>query len=272
MGLDIRGKKGIAPELRRHLNTYGAVTIPVSPDPVVNAVEAEGTIQEAIVATVMDTAGNGTVEFEGNTFTWDATPTPADLEFEIVAELADLFDDLEGWSAAGTTNVVVTADAGGEHWNDREAVCSVVEDTTAGGNDSGAEASATVSAAAFSALAVGDTVEFLGFTFLRAATTDAAEGEFLDIAGLRDCMDLIPGWTASGTSTAIITADDDDSALNGNDIVIRYRRATANGVNGTPGIAGSIVADADRIYICFENAGFTNQGWRRIPANMEDVT
>lgn len=272
MGLDIRNKQGITPELRRHLNTYGAVTIPVQADPPVNAVEAAATIQAAIVATVMTVATNGTVEFEGETFTWDAAPTPADLEFETVAELAALFDDLGEWSAAGTTNVVVTADAGGEFWNGRVAVCSVLEDETAGGNAAGTEATATITAAAITAMAIGDTVEFDGVTFTRAAATDVGDREFLNAAGLADCIDDLVSWTGSASTLGVVTITAPDDALTWNDfpVVLRYRRATANGINGTPGIAGSITGDAGRIYLCLENAGFTNQGWRRIPVALED--
>ncbi len=276
--MDINRKKGIQPELRRHLVAGGAMTIPFVADPPVNAVEAEVVVEQDILETVMVAAANGTVEFEGVTYVYDAGPTPGDLEFDDAASLAAEINTATNlWVADGTTDLEVESDLGGEHWNNRLALCTVTEDTTAGGNDTGTEAEATISEDAISGLAIGDTVEFDGNVFTMAAATSVAASEFQNPAGLEACLDDMADWGAVLGTTPddiVITAATDDSGFNGREVVIKYRRLTEDGVNGTPGVLGAVLVDAAKLYVCIaDNPTFSNQGWMQTPiaADFEAV-
>ena len=267
--MDINRKKGIQPELRRHLVAGGAMTIPFVADPPVNAVEAEVEVAQSLIETVVVAADSGVVYFEGNEYTYDVAPTALDNEFEDCATLAALIDALPRWDADGTTDLVVTADLGGDHWNDRLLMVEIVEDETAGGNDAGTEAEATISEDAISGLAIGDTVEFDGNVFTMAAATSVADSEFQNPAGLEACLDDMADWGAVLGTTPddiVITAATDDSGFNGREVVIKYRRLTEDGVNGTPGVLGAVLVDAAKLYVCIaDNPTFSNQGWMQTP-------
>lgn len=62
-----------------------------------------------------------------------------------------------------------------------------------------------------------DTIVFDDVTLTKAAATDAAAGEFLNIAGIRDCVDELLGtkWATSGTTNAILTSKIKGSGFNG---------------------------------------------------------
>lgn len=265
--MSIANKLGLPPQLRRLFRSAGAASIPwATPE---NADDAAVTVQQAIIETVMDTADNGTVTFEGVTYTFDSTPTPADNEFDDCAALADIIDDLDDWGAAGVTNLVITAAEGGTRWNDRMVTSSVIEAETAGGS-AGEPATADISAAATGAMAVGDVVVFDGVTFTRADSTDVGDREFEDAAGLALCIDDMTSWGGSEAMDVVtVTRDGNGAEWNDMPIEIIYYRATAGGDNGTPGTQGAICTDGDYIYISGEAAGLENDSWVRLDAQLE---
>lgn len=180
--------------------------------------------------------------------------------------LAGLLNTADGWGAAVNAGaVVITAATRGAAYNGEVVTIEKLEDTTAGGDGAGTEATATISAATIAQLAIGDTVGFAGEVFTMAALTDVAKNEFADAAGLIACIDAMDDWTAVNNAGDIdITAATDSVDFNDIDIVVNLYRVTAGGVDGTVGRAGDMYADESYLYVASQDNGIGDTNWRRI--------
>ena len=251
--------QGIQLELRRALGDLGSLAIPFGTP--VNAAAAVLVLAKADLDLL---AVGDVVSFDGNNFVMAAAP--GDNEFINVAGLAALINALPDWGAVEAAGAItITAATRGAAWNGKVAALTKLEDTTAGGDGAGTEATATIDAGTIAQLAIGDTVGFDGAVFTMAAATSVDDNEFADAAGLIACIDALDDWAAVNDAGDIdITAATDDEAFNGKTILVSLRRATATGVDGTPGFRGAVCVDAGFIYVCTaSNTTVTNNNWER---------
>lgn len=257
--------QGVQPELRRAFGSLGSLAIPFGTP--VNAAAAQVVLAAADLAVMND---GDIVSFAGADFTKAAIP--GENEWDDAATLAALLNNLPGWTAAQNAGTVtITAATRGAWGNGNLVTLTIKEDTTAGGDDSGTEATATISAATFAQLAIGDTVGFAGEVFTMAAATDVNKYEFADAAGLKDCIDAMDDWVAVVNAGAVeITAATDSSDFNDITIMVSLRRVTAGGRDGTPGFRGAVCADATFIYVCTaSDTTIQNNNWVRLANAMQ---
>ena len=253
-------KKGIQPEVRRHFTTLVSIAIPLVAAPPDNAVDADGTIAEAVILLLND---GDTVTFDGETYTYDAAAVVADGEFSDAVELAAHIDGARWDGTENAGAVDITANNGGSFWNQYTAVTRHLHDTTTGGG-AVTQAEATIEAAAVNALAEGDTILFDGNVFTRAAATSVADNEFLNMAGLIECIDALADWDATlAIADCLIESTLDGAEWNGRDVVVVYNTPMTGGADGTPGVVGAICTDGSRIYLSTETAGLDNDSWER---------
>ena len=264
MTLSLTAKSGIQPELRRHFVTLGSVAVPIA-EPL-NAVEAERDIDGGVIALLND-GDTATVTYPGMTpevFTFDAASVVADGQFRDADELAALIDGVDGYEAAEVGgDVEMEATVPGAFGNNLGVVVTYLADTTAGGGpaDTG---DAQITAADIAELEEGDTVVFAGETFTRAAATSVVDREFVNTAGLADCIDDLADWDAAEVMGDVdISSTLDGAEWNGYDVVINYDRTLGAGENGTPAVAGAVCIGADRLYISRLTAGPENQSWEQ---------
>ena len=252
--------QGVQPELRRAFGSLGSLAIPFGTPR--NAAAAQVVLAKAD----LDIVKNGdVVSFAGQNYTKAAAP--GDNKWTNAAGLAALINALADWNAAEAAGAVtITAATRGAWGNGNVATITIKEDTTAGGDGAGAEATATISAAAITQLAIGDTVEFAGKVFTMATDTSVQDNEFKDLAGLVSCIDAMTDWAAVEDAGAVdITAATDSTDFNGIDIVVTLYRTTASGVDGTPGFRGAVCVDAGNIYVCTaHNTSVTNNNWEKV--------
>ena len=251
--------QGIQPELRRAFGKLGSLAIPFGTP--VNAAAAQVVLAAADLAIM---AVDDTVTFAGVKLTKAAAPGEA--AWDDAAALAALLGAIPGWDAANNAGTVTITGATRGAWgNGNEATITVLEDTTAGGDDAGGKAAATIAKAIIDQLAVGDTVEFAGEVFTMATDDSLEHNEFKDQAGLIACLDGLTDWTAEDSSGAVaIEAADDSSELNGVKVIVTLKRVTAGGVDGTPGFQGAVCCDAGFIYICTAtDTSIQNNNWER---------
>lgn len=254
---------GLPLELRRALGTIGSLAIPFGTP--VNALASTVTIAAADIAI---TAADDKVVFRGVDYVKKAAaPDAGKGEWDNATALAALLNALPDWNAAVDNGaVVITAAVRGTENNGNIATVEVLEDTTAGGDGAGTEAAATITAASIARLANGDTVEFDGAIFTKAAATSVPDGEFADAAGLISCIDGMDNWGAADSAGDIdITAATDSADFNGMEITIRLNRTTASGRDGTPGFRGAVCCDASYIYVCTAtDTSIRNNNWERL--------
>ena len=258
---NILAMQGIQPELRRALGKLGSLAIPFGTP--VNAAAAK---VELVAADLAIMAVDDTVTFEGVVLKKVAVSSGAG-EWDDADELATLLGAIPGWDAANNAGkVTITGATRGAWGNGYEATITVLEDTTAGGDDAGGKAAATIAKAIIDQLAVGDTVEFAGEVFTMATDDSLEHNEFKDQAGLIACLDGLTDWTAEDSSGAVaIEAADDSSELNGVKVIVTLKRVTAGGVDGTPGFQGAVCCDAGFIYICTAtDTTILNNNWERV--------
>jgi hypothetical protein len=251
--------QGVQPELRRAFGSLGSLAIPFGTPR--NAAAAQVVLAKADLDLL---AVGDVVSFDGNDFTMAAVP--GDNEFANAAGLAALLNALDDWGAAENTGAItITAATRGAAYNGKVVTLTKLEDTTAGGNGAGTEATATIAAATIARLANGDTVAFAGEIFTKAALTDVAKNEFANAAGLSACIDAMTDWAAVEDTGAVdITAATDSTDFNDIDIVVTLYRTTASGVDGTPAFRGAVCADAGFIYVCTAtDTTITNNNWER---------
>ena len=257
--MSLQDKVGIQRELRQSLAQH--VAIPVITGGPDNAVVADTAIADTTLALLND---GDTISLDGNTWEYNGGGT---ADFDGVVELVALIDALPRWAgnnAAGTAEI--ESDNGGEAWNQYAAVMRHLADTTANGAVA-TQADATITAAAFAELAVGDTIVFAGETFTRAAATSVPANEFLDIAGLAACIDALTDWDGSvPVADCLIESTADGTEWNGYEVWINYRRQLENGANGTPGVAGGICVDdaGAELWVSLGTAGLSNASWTQI--------
>lgn len=252
--------QGVQPELRRAFGSLGSLAIPFGTPR--NAAAAQVVLAKADLDLL---AVGDVVSFDGNDFTMAAVP--GDNEFANAAGLAALLNALDDWGAAENTGAItITAATRGAAYNGKVVTLTKLEDTTAGGDGAGTEATATIFAATIAQLAIGDTVGFAGEVFTMAALTDVAKNEFANAAGLIACIDAMDDWTAVNNAGDIdITAATDSEDFNDITIMVSLRRATATGVDGTPGFRGAVCVDAGNIYVCTaHNTSVTNNNWEKV--------
>lgn len=252
--------QGIQPELRRAFGKLGSLAIPFGTP--ANAATAKVELAAADLAIM---AVDDTVTFADVTLTKAAAA--GDAAWDDADALAGLLGAIPGWDAANDNGkVTITGATRGAWGNGYEATITVLEDTTANGDGAGTEATATISAAAITQLAIGDTVEFAGKVFTMATDTSVQDNEFKDLAGLVSCIDAMDDWTAVNDAGAIdIEAATDSTDFNGVDIIVTLKRVTAGGVDGTPGFAGAVCCDAGFIYICTAtDTTILNNNWERV--------
>ena len=108
-------------------------------------------------------------------------------------------------------------------------------------------AAVTILATEVAQMSNGDTITFDGVTLTKAAATDAEAGEFLNIAGIRSCVDeLIPAWATSGTTNATLTRKVKGLAWNDINAVSSIVEATTAGggaeAESTATIAAAMLA------------------------------
>lgn len=257
---NILAMQGIQPELRRALGKLGSLAIPFGTP--VNAAAAKVELKAADLAIM---ANGDTVTFEGVELEKAAVSGAA--AWDDADALADLLDDIPGWDAANDNGkVTITGATRGAWGNGYEATIEVLADTTAGGNDAGDKAAATIAKATIDQLAVGDTVEFAGEVFTMALADSLEHNEFKDQAGLIACIDAMDDWTAEDSSGAVaIEAADDSSDLNGVNVIVTLKRVTAGGIDGTPGFAGAVCCDETYIYVCTAtDTSIQNNNWERL--------
>ena len=252
--------QGVQPELRRAFGSLGSLAIPFGTP--INAAAAQVVLAKAD----LDIVKNGdVVSVAGQNYTKAAAS--GDNKWTNAAGLAALINALADWNAAEDAGAVtITAATRGAWGNGNVATITIKEDTTAGGDGAGTEATATIAAATIARLANGDTVAFAGEIFTKAALTDVAKNEFANAAGLIACIDAMDDWTAVNDAGDIdITAATDSTDFNGIDIVVTLYRTTASGVDGTPAFRGAVCADAGFIYVCTStDTTITNNNWERV--------
>jgi len=254
--------QGIPLELRRAFSEIGSLAIPFGTP--VNAVASTATIAAADIAIV---AADDKVVFGGVDYVKKAVPDAGKGEWDNAAALAALLNVVPGWDAAVDNGaVVITAAIRGVFSNGNIVTVEVLEDTTAGGDGAGTEAMATIAAATIARLANGDTVEFGGAIFTKAAVTSVSAGEFANAAGLIQCIDGMDDWAAADNAGAIdITAVTDAVDFNGIDITVLLYRTTAGGRDGTPGFRGAVCCDVSYIYVCTAtDETIQNNNWERL--------
>jgi hypothetical protein len=251
--------QGIQPELRRALGSLGSLAIPFGTP--INAVASQAVLAAADLAIVKN---GDVVSFLGANYVKAAAPGVN--EWDTAAALAVLLTALDDWNATEAAGAVtITGAIRGAWGNGNVATITIMEDTTAGGDGAGTEATATIAAATIARLANGDTVAFAGEIFTKAAATSVPDGEFADLAGLIACIDAMTDWAAVEDTGAVdITAATDSTDFNDIDIVVTLYRTTASGVDGTPAFRGAVCADAGFIYVCTAtDTTITNNNWER---------
>ncbi len=226
----------------------------------VNAVSASTALAAADLAIM----GNGDlVTFAGDA--WAKAGAPAEGFWTGAVDLAALIDDLDAWTgveAGGAVNI--SSSIRGAALNGNVASLVKLEDTTVGG-EVAAKATATIAAATIARLANGDTVEFFGSTFTKAAATSVENNRFLDQAGLILCIDDLADWVAVNNGGAVdITAAANGVEFNDEDITVTLRRTTASGVNGTIGFRGQVCADTNFFYRAVADNTIVDNNWRRV--------
>jgi len=231
-----------------------------------NAVASEYVIDAATIAIL----ANGDTITLGTDVLVKAAMTAGDYDFADAAGLATQISKLADYVATEAAGDVTVARAvAGTVGDGFTLVIDSVEDTTAGGDGAGTEATATISAATIALIANGDTVEFDGNTFTKVGAGAGAD-EFVNQAGLVALIDALTDWGAVNNAGDIdITAATDAVAFNGIDVNITLNRETAGGVDGTLGLEGEVVIDANRIYVCTANNTIADANWKRIPVALE---
>lgn len=227
-------------------------------------VNATGTTLTLPVADLSILEAGDTIEFEEATFTKAVAPE-AD-EFNSAAQLAALFDALEGWTGAENAGVVTaTSNALGDAQNGKIATITHRGTSTSGGSEV-AKASGVLSGDELARLALGDMVTFDGSTFTKAADTSVPANTFADTAGLISCLDAMTDWTAAITNEVDIKIDAAENGAAYNDKICNliYVRTSAGAANGTVGVANEICADDSYLYHCIGANTITGANWRRI--------
>ncbi len=262
MAKSINQLSGFLPEGRRLLSAAGSVGVPFGTP--VNSVQASVVIPAAVFGLIEN---GDTVEFDGAEFEKVATVNTSneDYGFDNAPALEGLFDDLHAWQASESSAVVtVTAKDGGVRFNGYTVEITKLEDTTDNGTDTSA-ATAEINDTTTAQMANGDEVHFDGNVFTKAGATDVGDKEFANAAGLILCIDALADWGAADTTGEItITAGADGEAFNDIDVVVKFYRTTASGVDGTEAYGpGAVMADANRIYICTDGGGKSDVTWMR---------
>ncbi len=256
-----RGGRSLEVAAGGRINIADGAAINVPTLTPVNAVAAKAVLAAADLAI---TADGDKVLLAGDEFVKDAAPGAG--EWANAAGLAVLLGAVEGFDAAEAGGAVtVTAETAGVSGNGTTVTIESVEDTTAGGDGAGTEATATIAAGTIARLAVGDTVEFDGETFTKAAVTSVPDGEFADQAGLIACIDGLDDWLAADNAGAIdITAATDSADFNGIEIVVSLFRITAGGIDGTEGKAGDHCQNGTNYYVCTADNTVADANWKLI--------
>jgi len=257
---NILAMQGIQPELRRAFGKIGSLAIPFGTP--ANAATAKVELAAADLAIM---AVDDTVTFADVTLTKAAAA--GDAAWDNADALAGLLGAIPGWDAANDNGkVTITGATRGAWGNGYEATITVLEATTAGGDGTTTEATATIAAATITQLAIGDTVEFGGEVFTMAADDSVQDNEFKNQTGLIACIDAMADWKAVNDAGAIdIEAATTSPEFNGVEVIVTLKRVTAGGVDGTPGFQGAVCCDATYIYVCTAtDTTIQNNNWERL--------
>ena len=130
-------------------------------------------------------------------------------------------------------------------------------------------ASVTILATEVAQMANDETITFGGETFTKKASTTAADGEFADVAGLRDCIDLLldGSWTASGTTNATATSDVKGLAYNDLDAVVTFVEATTAGGDGSTKATCTIAAAPLALLAAGDTVSFLTETFTKVASN-----
>ena len=255
------------PQMRFVLDKIVSGETPVVPTlPVLSTAPIIGVAATVDVeASEIGIMNNGdTITFEGVEFTKAAALSAEDGEFASSANLNSCVNELLGddWTAADEGgDSRITSDTAGAIYNSRELVIRIKEATTAGGDDSGDQATADISKELLAELADGDVITFAGLTMTKKTAAPSADAyEFSTPANLWALIDALNNWEAESDldDGVTITAATDSSDFNGWDVRAILYRKTADGVNATTAKKGNIFLHDGDIYVALDDLGTDN--------------
>lgn len=129
-------------------------------------------------------------------------------------------------------------------------------------------ASVTILATEIAQMANDETITFGGETFTKKSSTTAADGEFADIAGLRDCVDeLLPAWVTSGTTNATLTSATKGLAYNDLDAVVTFVEATTAGGDESTEATCTIAAAPLALLAAGDTVSFLTETFTKVASN-----
>lgn len=227
----------------------------------VNAVAAS-VVFEASEIDVMN--NEDTLFFDNVPFTKAGSTVAAEGEFADATGLAACINELMGddWTATVDTDVTITSDHKGVHYNGKELSADILEATTAGGGESD-KSTATVAGATITEMAANDILWFADSAF-RKVSESPGDYEFSNLSELTALLDGIDGWDATDDGTDItITAAEDGDDNDGEKVEIALFRSTANGVDGTLGIDGEVCKDETYVYMATDRNPKGGANWER---------